>query len=346
MNKRLVGAIAVGVSIMAAYAFGVPLVQETWDNTDNVEGWEIGFEPGDTAGGYGDLSRDADLGGPNGAVGALRIEADGDTQPQIEEMKKKLLGKRPKSNASKYLGRYAHIPAAAYLRFKDIARPDHVDNPFRKGKSDEVRKRNHLMVELAYQLGLRAGEILGLWVEDIEYGPKPTLYVRRRHNHPLDPRKHQAVAKTKERPLPLPPELASSLNDYILNYRSRHTNANCHPILFVASQAPWNGHPLSYTSFSDTFDSVSQVDPDRLKDISPHALRHDRACRFVDKLEQINQAAKTNKKIKAITDGEVERALMDYFGWANSRSADVYLQRRTRAKIDEAMETFRKSAFT
>jgi hypothetical protein len=83
MNKRLVGAIAVGVSIMAAYAFGVPLVQETWDAA-GVAGWEIGFEPGDTAGGYGALSRDAVLGGPNGAAGALRIDAAGDTQPQID----------------------------------------------------------------------------------------------------------------------------------------------------------------------------------------------------------------------------------------------------------------------
>lgn len=267
------------------------------------------------------------------------------TQPQIEQMKQGLLSKRPKSDASKCLGRYAHIPAAAYLSFKNIAHPDHLDNPFRKGKSDEVRKRNHLLVELAYQLGLRAGEILGLWVEDIEFGPNPRLFVRRRHNHSLDPRKHQAVAKTRERPLPLPQELASALNHYILSNRSHHSYANRHPILFVASQAPWEGHPLSYTSFGDVFVSISNVDPDRLGDISPHALRHDRACRFVDELEIINQAAKTNKKIKAFTDGAFERALMDYFGWTNPKSAAVYLRRRTRARIDEAMETLRNSGF-
>ena len=275
-----------------------------------------------------------------------RVRSDKrDTQIQIEQMKKELLGKRPKSDASKRLGRYVHIPAAAYLRCKNIAHPDHVDNPFRQGKSGEVRRRNHLMVEIAYQLGLRGGEILGLWVEDIEFGPRPTLSVRRRHNNPLDPRKHQAVAKTMERVLPLPPELASSLNDYILSDRSHHPYANSHPILFVTSQAPWKGHPLSYTSFGEVFKSIKKVDPDQLEDISPHALRHDRACRFVDELQLTNQAAKTNKLITAITDGEFERALMNYFGWTNPKSAAVYLGRRTRERVDEAMETFRNSAF-
>lgn len=268
-----------------------------------------------------------------------------ESQSQIESMYKALLCKRPKSNSSKNLGRYAHIPAAAYRRFMDIARPDHVDNPFRTGKSGEVRRRNYLLVGLAYELGLRVGEILGLWVEDIEFGPKPTLSVRRRHNHPLDPRKKQKVAKTQERILPLSPELAAALNHYILDDRSQHDYANGHPILFVASQAPWSGHPLSDKSLAKAFQSISQVDLDRLADISPHGLRHDRACRFVDELECINQAAKTSKKIKPITDGEFERELMDYFGWENPKSAARYLKRRTRARVDEAIRQFQNDTF-
>lgn len=257
-------------------------------------------------------------------------------------MYKALLCKRPKSNSSKNLGRYAHIPAAAYRRFMDIAHPDHIDNPFREG---EARRRNHLMVGIDYELGLRAGEILGLWVEDIQFGPKPTLSVVRRHNHPLDPRKKQEVAKTQERILPLPQELAAALHRYILDDRSQHPYANGHPILFVASQAPWGGHPLSYKSFDKAFKTIRRVDPDRFEDISPHGLRHDRACRFVDQLESINQAAKTNKKIKPITDGDVERDLMDYFGWDNPKSAARYLKRRTRARVDEAIRQFQNDTF-
>ena len=273
-----------------------------------------------------------------------------ESQTQINRMHENFLRKRPKTNSSKSRGRYAHLPAAACRRFMDIANPDHVDNPFRARKEGKVgggeaRKRNYLLVRLAYELGLRAGEILGLWVEDIAFGPKPMLSVVRRHNHPLDPRKKQMVAKTQERTLPLSRELAAALNHYILSDRSQHSHANRHPILFVGSQAPWDGLPLSYKSFRKTFVSIGQVDPDRLKDITPHALRHDRACRFADELESLNQAARSNKKIKPITDGEFERALMDYFGWTNPKSAAVYLKRRTQERVDKAMRQFQSDTF-
>jgi integrase len=231
-----------------------------------------------------------------------RVRADKrEIQAQIKRMYEGLLSKRPKSNASKSRGRYAHIFAESCRRFAEIARPDHADNPFRVGES---RNRNYLMVKIAYELGLRAGEILGLWVGDIDSGPKPTITVVRRHNHPLDPRAKQCVAKTAERILPISQELASSLHRYIIYERSKHSYANKHPILFVTSQGPWRGHALSCKSFGKGFKLIEQVDPDQLADISPHAFRHDRACRFVDEIEAINHASKTNKKIKPITDGE------------------------------------------
>lgn len=265
-----------------------------------------------------------------------------EAQAQIKRMNDELLRRRPKSISSKKRGRYGHIPAESCHRFLAIAHHEHTDNPFHAG---EVKRRNHLMVWIAYELGLREGEILGLWVEDIEFGPKPTISVARRHNHPLDPRVKQAVAKTAERKLPLSQELASALYQYIIYDRSKHLYADNHPILFVASQDPWRGHPLSVKSFDKAFRIIGKVDLDRLADISPHALRHDRACRFVDELELINLAAKTNEDIKPITDGEFERSLMHYFGWANPKSAAAYLKRRTRAKIDEAMRQFQNGIF-
>lgn len=265
-----------------------------------------------------------------------------ESQAKINRMHEQLLRKRPKSSASKSRGRYAHISADVCRHFVEISAPNHPDNPFRIG---EGRHRNYLMVRIAYELGLRAGEILGLWVADIELGPKPMLSVVRRHNHPLDPRKKQAVAKTRERILPLSRKLASELNNYILSERSKHFAADKHPILFTASQDPWRGHPLTYKSFVKVFSLIGQVDPDKFADISPHAFRHDRACRFVDEIEALNQAARSNKKIKPVTDGEVERALMDYFGWSNPKSAAVYLKRRTRARVDEAMRQFQAATF-
>lgn len=275
-------------------------------------------------------------------------------QAQIEQMHNVFLKKRPKSSRSKCRGPYEHIPATAFRHFMDIAHPDHVDNPFRGGKTGkasnvieggEARQRNYLLIALAYELGLRAGEILGLWVGDITFGPRPTISIVRRHNHPLDPRKKQEVAKTQERTLPLPSALATALNRYILEGRSRHSHADRHPILFVTSHPPWEGHPLSSKSFRKAFKLVGQVNTDQLGDITPHSLRHDRVCRYVDELESFNMKAKTSKSIKEITDGALERDLMYYFGWSNPKSAAPYLRRRTRLRVEEGMRQFQKDTF-
>jgi len=58
------------------------------------------------------------------------------------------------------------------------------------------------------------------------------------------------------------------------------------------------------------------------------------------------QFESTNKEIKAITDGEFERLLMDYFGWTNKKSATVYLIRRTRARVDKAMRQLQSDIFS
>lgn len=79
-----------------------------------------------------------------------------ESQVQIDRMYNELLRKRPKSKSSKSRGQYAHIPATSCRRFMEIAHPTHADNPFRAGES---RSRNHLIVQIAYDLGLRAGEI-------------------------------------------------------------------------------------------------------------------------------------------------------------------------------------------
>ena len=56
------------------------------------------------------------------AVTVCRVRADKrESHTQITRMYNELLRKRPKSNASKSRGRYAHIPAAACRRFMDIA---------------------------------------------------------------------------------------------------------------------------------------------------------------------------------------------------------------------------------
>ena len=92
---------------------------------------------------------------------------------------------------------------------------------------------------------------------------------------PTDPRPDQPASKTKERPLPLPHELAEQIHDYILNHRTKVAPARKHGYLLVSHQP---GKDLWAT-----FVAQRGQQPDRaghaggapdFKAIHPHAFRH------------------------------------------------------------------------
>ncbi|NCC22325.1 MAG: site-specific integrase [Alphaproteobacteria bacterium] len=256
---------------------------------------------------------------------------------EIRRMVATLQNNRPRASPGRTSSRRDHISASAFEQFRSFAHPAHASNPFR---SDEVKLRNHVIVSLSYELGLRPGEILALWVEDIDTGPYPTVQIERRHNHPLDPREHQAVAKTQPRLLRISDELAAAVYSYV-QIRSHHPIAESHPILFVAAKPPWSGHPLARKSFDNIYRSLANQNPDDLSQITPHAMRHDRACRLADQIASNNKKASANKSIKPIVEGEFTTLLMDYFGWTNPHSARAYLRRFNKDRIDEALDTYR-----
>jgi integrase len=150
-----------------------------------------------------------------------------------------------------------------------------VDDPRNPFRSPDVRLRNAIIFGLLRYTGMRRGELLSLRVEDFELGDQPRVWIRRNHDDRHDSRRYQPVAKTKERPLPLPQALASQIDHYILQVRARTGPARRHPYLLVSHRKgrTW-GEPLSMSALnSQIFAAMRTVDP-AFEQISPHAFRH------------------------------------------------------------------------
>src|SRR5690606_36106760 len=78
-------------------------------------------------------------------------------------------------------------------------------------KDYAVQVRNALMFMVLRLTGLRRGELLSLKVDDIDFA-KNTLRVVRRPDSKGDARAQQPVVKTRQRTIPLVPELIARIH--------------------------------------------------------------------------------------------------------------------------------------
>src|SRR5438105_14498742 len=88
---------------------------------------------------------------------------------------------------------------ATELRLRAFLTPDEVVSLLRAAKKGRHGARNHAMILLAYRHGLRASEVTGLRVSDIDL-KRGTIYCRRAKNsrsslHPLKPDEAAALDK-------------------------------------------------------------------------------------------------------------------------------------------------------
>ncbi|EET6412550.1 site-specific integrase [Escherichia coli] len=144
-----------------------------------------------------------------------------------------------------------------------------IENPFHK----EVQVRNRLIFTLLLNLGLRAGELLNLKIDDFDLRDN-TLSVVRRHDSKEDGRSYQPLVKTGERVIPLSDELAREIFDYISNSREKMTKRKKHNFLFVAHCTGKNaGEPLSISAYEKVISTLKRASPE-LYNLSGHRLRH------------------------------------------------------------------------
>ena len=260
-----------------------------------------------------------------------------DDAARIEKMTKTILSHRPR-------GRRRFAASDAVLksprpelidRFMDVARTDHPDNPFR---SPAVRLRNSILFGLLRCSGMRRGELLSLKVDQFDFGEEAIVWVRRNQDDPHDPRPDQPASKTKERPLPLPHDLAEQIHDYILSHRAKVAPARKHGYLLVSHQRGTTfGRPLSLSAVSNQIvPAMRAVHPD-FKAIHPHAFRHHFNYELSVVIDQRNERARSGE-VDQTPIGEAResdlRAQLN--GHTNRRSGDPYNERHRREVSDRA----------
>lgn len=256
---------------------------------------------------------------------------------RIEKMTKIILSHRPRGRRrfTESASRMKSPTPELVDRFMDVARIDHPDNPFR---SPGVRLRNAILFGLLRCSGMRRGELLSLKVDQFAFGEEPLVWVRRNQDDPTDPRPDQPASKTKERPLPLPHDLAEQIHDYILSHRATVAPARKHGYLLVSHQrGKTYGRPLSLSAVSNQIvPAMRAVHPD-FKAIHPHAFRHHFNYELSVGVDRRNERARSGELGQApISEARELDLRAQLNGHANRRSGDAYNERHRREVSDRA----------
>jgi len=227
-------------------------------------------------------------------------------------------------------------PSELVERFMAIAAEGNPRNPFRH---PEVQLRNAIIFGLFRHTGMRRGELLSLRLDQFDLGHEPHVWVRRNQDDKHDPRPYQPVAKTKERPLPIPEILANQIDRYMLKVRPKISPARRHPYLLVSHRkgGTW-GKPLSTSALSSQIFSRMRAVDSAFVAIHPHAFRHHFNYELSVSID------KHNAKIRSAQDAEASpiseameldvRAFLN--GHRSKASGATYNQRHIREASDKA----------
>jgi integrase len=256
----------------------------------------------------------------------------------IDDMKKRIIAQKPKGPGNKGLANEPDAKAPSPEVFESlmcVIREDSSDNPY---KNLSIRKRNELMFDVLYETGMRSGEILALYIGDVDY-QLGNISVVRRHDNPDDPRLRQPVAKTLERNIPISLTLAKKLRDYVMEVRSKVPGANKRPFLFVTHKSgKYQGQPISESSFRNRIlGPATSTNSELFGEICRHGFRHNFNYRLSKKIDTHNQKAKIDPSIKPINEKEEIQIRMHLNGWASEESAQTYNLRHTQEMANKLM---------
>lgn len=249
---------------------------------------------------------------PAGSPEFLALEAK--RQLVIEMLKARI----PESSSRNVLdARMGLAPEAGARLFAVIAK-NSSENPW---SGQFTRCRNELIFRWLYSFGLRRGELLNVKVSDIDFR-KETVTIVRRADAPEDPRREQPVVKTRDRVLPIPPDLCRLTHEYVLTARRQWVGARKHEYLFVADKT---GAPMSLSAVNKCFAFLRARIPDLPDDLSPHVLRHTWNDNF--------SAAMDRNKTPEADEQKMRSFLM---GWSETSGTAVnYTRRHVRRKANQ-----------
>lgn len=159
------------------------------------------------------------------------------------------------------------IPTVLYFQLLDITQPHHEENPWSKLS----RLRNHLIVQLLNETGIRLGALCKLKISDLITDKPTRIRITRTPNDPSDPRARPAAQKTRAHVSAISSELMQRLLLYINTDRSKYHKSTSHDFIFVSEKGRTAGQPISMQSVEYLFERVSRSLKFR---IYPHLMRH------------------------------------------------------------------------
>ncbi len=256
----------------------------------------------------------------------------------IETMSNLLLANKPKGRSRKGLTADPNTkspPPQAFQRILSIVKETSLENPF---KGEEVKFRNAVIFEVMEATGMRAGEILALQIQDIDFHTGKISVVRR-HDSVEDPRKKQPVAKTNERTIPVSKTITDRLRLYIMDFRAKIPAARKHPYIFVThKQGKYYGKPISNSTFVNrVLKPAIAVHPELLEEITRHGFRHNFNYKLSKKIDAVNKMAKENPKINPINEKKEMQIRKELNGWSSDKTAEKYNIRHIREEADLVM---------
>lgn len=182
-----------------------------------------------------------------------------------------------------------------------------------------VRFRNHTMIYLAINTGLRVGEVLKLRLDQIPRGHEEHIVVKRNPDDPNDSRAEEPQAKTNERELFVPASVRSALGAYVTRYRLRSRS----PYVFLSQ----DGRPLSLRGARHIVERIGRV---ANMSLNWHRFRHT----FLDRVYESVADEPNGKDL-----------LREIAGWRSETSAEPYVRMQRRRKANEFLAEYQGALF-
>lgn len=239
----------------------------------------------------------------------LALEAE--RQMVVETFKARI----PESGGRNTLDARVGLSPEAAVRLLAVTARKSPENPW---SGEFSRCRNELIFRWLYSFGLRRGELLNVKISDIDFR-KETVTIARRADAPEDPRREQPTVKTRDRVLPIPPDLCRLTHEYIMTARRKWAGARRHEYLFVADRT---GAPMSLSALNKCFAFLRTRIPDLPDDLSPHVLRHTWNDNFSEVMDRNKTPEADEQKMRSVL-----------MGWSEtSDTAIIYTRRHVRKK--------------
>jgi len=179
--------------------------------------------------------------------------------------------------------RQVKVPELQACRNEETPAPEWIESPQARAELLDLAlvARDRFLVDMLFFTGLRIGEALALFRQDLHFlAENSGLGCRIRGPH-IHVRSNEVLngarAKTGPRWVPVPDRVVFSYEDYLLERRDI-LGVDANPHVFVNLYRSPRGTALSYASVRDLFQRISISVSTRIR---PHMLRHTRATMWL-----------------------------------------------------------------